>query len=441
MKKLFKYLSFVFTGLLCVLALVSCGEDSKKLSDEEIQANFNDEISKGVTKNDINTLIGESISSIDKNDLLSKINSIQVPNTKATLTAYGKGEAAGETATILEGYVWQKDSKIYVDSDQSDCYYLDLNELKELIGQSTSSTTGENVDYVGTILSALSINVDVDTVLALLKFNGSDFTYSDGYFTLKEDAIVNKIATYTKDTNSASALYKSVVSSLTIKLGYDGYHFNGLVVEFLPGAALAEYVNVAKSYVKLDVKLEYAGDDVSKVSASVDLLVTSTDNQFISVVLKVESSETSVSIEATVSLEMTEFGKYSASLKLEATTKGLVVDASISGYAATSTSDETGKVTYSYSTTKLSASLNLTITETTISGSATYNGVKALELNGTISNSCIKSLTATLDGSVVPSMADELEKIVLEVTTDSVSIPADVVADVETARNILNFAS
>lgn len=443
MKKIFKYLNLLFVSLLGIFALVSCGEEKNdsnlpKLSDEEIQSNFNDEVSKGVTKDGINSIIGEAVKSASDSELLAKIENINLPNTKATITAYGAGESAGDSAQLLEGYAWQKDRVIYVASDQSDAYYLDLNTVKDILGSTSSTTTqGENVDYVGNIISSLGLEVNVDTVLALLKVSGSDFTYSDGYFTLKEETIINKMVSYGMQTSAAQALYKSYVNSLTVKLGYDGYNFTGLVLEYVPGTALAESVDVSKTYVKLNVKLGYNEYDLTSVSLNVDLAIIGTNSEVLKVNGTISLSDSALSVNGSFEFAEEHMGKYSGTVELEVTTKSLSLDANVEGYASNRDVDDNGVVSYSYDTTKHSISVNLEVTESSISGSAKVDSVKAVEVSGTVANSCIKSLTATISGNLISS---EVEKVEVVVTTDNVTIPSEYTSQESTARNILNWA-
>lgn len=443
MKKIFKYLNLLFVSLLGIFALVSCGEEKNdsnlpKLSDEEIQANFNEEVSKGISKDGINSIIGEAVNKASDSELLAMVDSINVPNTKATITAYGAGESAGDSAQLLEGYVWQKDRVIYVASDQSDAYYLDLNTVKDILDSTSSTTTqGENVDYVGTIISSLGLEVDVDTILTLINVSGSDFTYSDGYFTLKEETIINKMVSYGMQTSAAQTLYKSYVNSLTVKLGYDGYHFTGLVLEYVPGTALAESVDVSKTYVKLNVKLGYNEHDLTSVSLNVDLSVIGTNSEVLKVNGTISASDSALSINGKFEFAEKHTGKYSGTVKLEVTTKSVSLEANVEGYASNRDVDDNGVVSYSYDTEKHSISVNLEVTETSILGSASFDSVKAVEVSGTVANSCIKSLTANVSGSLISS---EVEKIEVVVTTDNVTIPAEFIAEEETARNILNWA-
>lgn len=448
MKKIFKYLNLLFVSLLGVFALVSCGDDGKndsnlpKLSDEEIQNNFDEEISKTRTKDEINSEIGEALKGFDSSELLAQIDKINVPNTKGTITAYGTEDGTSSGTEISEEigsvYVWQDEKVIYFGESEDDLRSLDLNELKTIIGSTSSTTTeGENVDYVGTILSYISSDVDFDAISALLTFEGSDFTYSDGYFTLKEEAIINKIGGETL----GQTVYKSYVNSLTIKLGYDGYHFTGLVVEYVPGAALAESVDVSKTYVKLNVKLSYNEYDLTSVSVDADVSVVGTNEEVVKFKGSISLSASSLSINGNFEIAEKHIGKYSGSINLEATLKSLVVEATVEGYASVRDVDsETGVVTYSYGTDKYSASVNVNINETSISCLVKLNDKKAIEVSGTVSDLAIKSLTATIYTEVINASSDAT-KIVVVVTTDNVEIPAEYIAGQANARNILNFAS
>ncbi len=447
MKKIFKYLNLLFVSLLGVFALVSCGDDGKndsnlpKLSDEEVQKNFDEEISKTRTKDEINSEIGEALKGFDSSELLAQIDKINVPNTKGTITAYGTEDGTSSGTEISEEigsvYVWQNEKVIYFGESEDDLRSLDLNELKTIIGSTSSTTEGENVDYVGTILSYISSDVDFDAISALLTFEGSDFTYSDGYFTLKEEAIINKIGGETL----GQTVYKSYVNSLTIKLGYDGYHFTGLVVEYVPGAALAENVDVSKTYVKLNVKLSYNEYDLTSVSVDADVSVVGTNEEVVKFKGSISLSASSLSINGNFEIAEKHIGKYSGSIELEATLNSLSLDASVEGYASVRDVDsETGVVTYSYGTDKYSASVNVNINETSISCLVKLNDKKAIEVSGTVSDLAIKSLTATIYTEVINASSDAT-KIVVVVTTDNVEIPAEYIAGQANARNILNFAS
>ncbi len=448
MKKIFKYLNLLFVSLLGIFALVSCGDDGKndsnlpKLSDEEIQKNFDEEISKTRTKDEINSEIGEALKGFDSSELLAQIDKINVPDTKGTITAYGTEDGTSSGTEISEEigslYVWQNNKVIYFGTSEDDLRSLDLNELKAILGSTSSTTTeGENVDYVGTILSYISTDVNFETISALLTFDGSDFTYSDGYFTLKEEAIINKIGGETL----GQTVYKSYVNTLTIKLGYDGYHFTGFVVEFIPGAALAEKVDVSNTHVKLNVKLNYNEYDLTSVSVDADVSVVGTNQEVVKFKGSISVSESSLGINGNFEIAEEHIGKYSGSIKLETTLNSLSLEASVEGYASVRDVDsETGVVTYSYGTDKYSASVNVNITETSISASVKINDKKAVEVSGTVSNLAITSLTATIYTDVISASSDAT-KIVVVVTTDNVTIPAEYVAGEANARNILNFAS
>ena len=236
MKKIKKILSIVTFVFLFVFVLVSCNENNTvipgnassnntttntvvptktstttvspttsteaKLSDDEVKNNFNNYVKTfSLSKATLNNLISKAVNSGSDVDISSLLDKVSIPNSNATVKSYKNDNVVDS----YSAYLWQEEKVIYLgynDNLNSESTItsakIDLAALTTFFNSLKGSiviSPDEDIDYVGLILSQLNVSkdLDIDAILALFKFTGDDFTYSDGYFTLKMEKIVSII--------------------------------------------------------------------------------------------------------------------------------------------------------------------------------------------------------------------------------------------------------
>lgn len=433
MKKIYRNIILLLTSLFGIFALVACGNDNK-LSEEEVKANFNDEVSKGVTKDDINSYIGEALSAAKGSVDVSALENLSLQNTKLSCVAYSSNEGTETTQTLIEAYAWQKNDIVYAGFGDS-VYKVNLGELKEILNSldETTTTTQSNVDYVSLILSLItSSSVNVDSILSLLTFTGDDFTYSDGYFTLKKEAIVAKISTLSgTPTEAATLIYDQNIKTLDIKLGYDGYHFTGFVLNFEPKST------TGTGSIGLKAEFGYENDKIVsgklnvEVKSSATSIAYGTETSSLNVQLSFSSNSLEVSGEYVS--ESVKSGKINTTFKLVAKDKTLSLSATVKAPELVETS---GSYTLGAEQT---AEITLNVTSTSITGSAKYANETLATITGTVANDQITSLEATVFN--VNGILDSIgaTKVVVTVTEKDVTIPSELVAKEGTATDIFTL--
>lgn len=433
MKKIYRNIILLLTSLFGIFALVACGNDSNKLSEEEVKANFNDEVSKGVSKQDINSYIGEAVSAAKGSVDVSALENLSLQNTKLSCVAYSSNEDTETTQTLIEAYAWQKNDIVYAGYGDS-VYKVNLGELKEILNSldETTTTTQSNVDYVSLILSTFtSSSIDVDSILSLLTFTGDDFTYSDGYFTLKKEAVVAKIATLSgKPTEVATLIYDQQIKTLEIKLGYDGYHFTAFVLNLEP--------KLTTGTASLSVKAEfgYENDKIVSGKLSLDYKSSTTiasGSETSSVKVELSFSSNSLVVSGEVESETVKTGKINATFRLTAKDKTLSLTATVKAPETVGTS---GSFTLGAEQT---AEITLKVTSTSITGSAKLANETLVTITGTVANDQITSLEATVFNvnGILDSMG--VTKVVVTVTEKDVTIPSELVAKEEAATDIFTL--
>ncbi len=430
MKKIYRNIILLLTSLFGIFALVACGNDNK-LSEEEVKANFNDEVSKGVTKDDINSYIGEALSAAKGSVDVSALENLSLQNTKLSCVAYGSNEGTETTQTLIEAYAWQKNDIVYAGFGDS-VYKVNLGELKEILNSldETTTTTQTNVDYVSLILSLItSSSVNVDTILSLLTFTGDDFTYSDGYFTLKKEAIVAKISTLSgTPTEAATLIYDQNIKTLDIKLGYDGYHFTGFVLNFEPKTT------TGTGSIGLKAEFGYENDKIVSGKLNVEVKSTATSiaygTETSSLKVQLSFSSNSLEVSGEYVSESVKSGKINTTFKLVAKDKTLSLTATVK---APETSGSYILVA------EQTAEITLNVTSTSITGSAKFANETLATITGTVANDQITSLEATVFN--VEGILDSISatKVVVSVTEKDVTIPSELVAKEVTATDIFSL--
>lgn len=393
MKNIYKFITLILSVFLFSFVITSCNdsEDKKnKLPDEEVVANFDTEIKEvSVSRDSINEFVDEIVEDTTKGDVLDNLKSFSVPNTKVTISTNEFSSSS---------YLWQDDDVIYLQASPSDTYKLDLSTVYEVLDNESSS---EDMDYVSLIEAYLPDGFDLDVALSKIKFSGEDFTYDSttGYFTLKSEslyAIVGNVTGY--PTSTVKEEIEKNVSTLDIKIAYDGYNFTGYYVEVRPQNGLG--YDVTNTYVTSSLNLTYSGDDIVSGSLKVNYMLTPSEvsniNEVEELNISVDFTESKISgsvngkvgnavsgrIEGTATFEVTE---NSVSLTFNGTTKNSKVSF-----------DDNYNITYAYySAYSLSVSANISNTE--IKASVAIDSTKVLEMSGTVNNNQIVSANGTIN--------------------------------------------
>lgn len=462
-KKLFLFVVFMF---MSVLTLASCGETpdassnggntpaestngnestskknditiapstTVKLTDEQVKTNF-DAYAKSVrlSKASINGVINSAVNSgstVDPSEILGKVS---IPNTKATATIYLNNEAVDSQ----DLYAWQKDKVIYLayaNDTEKEAVKVDLAKLEQLVGSVTTDTPATDTDYVGMILSQLDLpaDFDVDGLLSKITFTGDDFTYEDGWFTLKDEKIVSLVtAISNQPTDKVTAMLAEAYSKLVIKIGFDGVNFTGFSIEFYaPGdAAYAE-----KNYIKTSLVIDYEYNFAVGGEFKFDLHATDEDgtNEIAVINLDVKANGLGVSVNAGVKLNIEATMKLEATLTAKVDQNGVTLKASGNVAMGGKVSDDGENQTVTYSD-PIPFSLDVTLNKSSLVISAKFSEVEIVKVDATLNNFAFVSGTITVDVSMFVDQGEdsdvEFDKMVIEVTTTNVTIPDDITA-------------
>ncbi len=320
MKRIFKYLSALLSTLLLVVMFTACtgGENSDpnaiptgvlppvttdkapEMSEDEIKNNFDQEVKKlSLSKKSINGAINTAISTASSDvDVDTILNSISVPNSKLDVVVKGK-RTVGEESQKQEGtknfYFWQKEDKVYAcDNEQNkETVTVDLAQIKSYVSELIGGISGtpdqsQDTDYVGLILEAMNVpELPIDTYLSLIRFEGSDFTYSDGLFTLSKEALINKVVNLfgvndSSQVESIKAMVSAYITDLYVQIGYNGSNFTRFKLYVKPNlASIVENASLGamNAEATLDMRLGYTAGKVSVASLNVDATATQGPNR------------------------------------------------------------------------------------------------------------------------------------------------------------------
>lgn len=426
MKKVLKFIMFILLAIVSIFTVASCSEEpsnsepsketsesssssssvgsessssSSTLTETEIKANFDAKV-EGITlsKAVINSAIDKVVDKVlDENSI--DLDSINLPNSKASVTLYG-----GETPTTTDSYLWQNERVVYT-TYAGQTYKVDLDEVKTIL-DTLSTQASETTDYVGLLLNYVQLpeGFDLDATLANVKLTGEDFTYDSttGYFILKTDAIYRIVSQVSgKDQLVVQTAVATYVSDLVVKIGYDGVHFTGLVFEVRPSDVLCvQGFDATKSYLTLNVGLTYNGNKVATATVAFNYvftpLATSTiEKQEVS--LNATYNGTTLSGTAKVNYGMLDLRsriEMESTFTLTKTTATVTLTGSYKGVQCSSNPEST-EVTYSWAPAQtFSATLN--VTESSLTGSVKFDNKEVVNLEGTVANNEVTTLTVTL---------------------------------------------
>lgn len=441
MKKIFKFLTMVFIALITIFTLASCNQEpnaslptlptvssgssnssassSKQLTEAEIKENFNQEVSSvTLSKDGINSFVNDIVVEATSNEVISKLSTLEVPNTEATLS---KKKITEETATEMgKIYVWENDDVIYVslagDGADTITYKYEMSYLDEI---DSFVSDLKDFDYVGYLLNYMSVpsDFDIDSYLKLIKFSGDDFTYTDGYFVLKNEKLVNLVAAASQiPAAQINEFISTYVSSYEIKIKYDGYHVTGFAVNVK--ATDNEYVDASKTYANVNVDITYLNDEVSSVSGNVELSLApnTNDEQIAYVKANFALNNTSISLDGNIKFVSWATGKYEGTFKVEANLNSVSLDANVDYYAVENVPGKDYE--YQFSSEKSTFVVDLDVTNTTIKGNVKADALTVVSINGKIKDNNIVSATIQVNLG--------FDSYILDVKCEDVNIPANI---------------
>lgn len=414
-----------------------------QLTDEQVKANF-DTYAKSVrlSKASINGVINSVVNSgstVDPSDILDKIS---IPNAKATATMYLSNEAVDSQ----DLYAWQKDKVIYFayagDTEKA-AAKLDLAKLEALVGSVVSTTPTTDTDYVGMILSQMKLpaDFDVDGLLSKITFTGDDFTYKDGWFTLKNEKIVSLVTALSgEETDEVTAMLATVYSKLEIKLGFDGVHFTGFSVEFdSPENPNFDAISHIKTSLVINYEYNFAVGGEFKYDFKTTNKAGTVEISVIS--LDVKANGLGVSVNARVKTEQ-EMMKIDATLTAKVDQNGATLKASGTVAMGGKVSDDGENQTIVYDD-PVPFNLDVTLNKSKLTASAKVSGFEIVNVDVTLNNFMFVSGKITIDVSMFTaqdgSSKADFDKIVIEGTTKDVTIPADVVALEADAADVIDM--
>ena len=491
MKKVKKLFLFVVFTLLSVLTLASCGEEtpsnntnsevsesskgnessaipstgvpststpstsipstsipststSTALTDDQVKANF-DTYAKSInlSKASINGVINSVVSSgssVDPSVALGKIN---IPNTKfAGVTYLQDVEVRSQDI-----YLWQNQKVIYLGTTNINDYVIkfDLAQVEEMLNGLKSQIPTEDTDYVGMLLSLVELpeDFDIDTILSQITFVGDDFTYADGWFTLKNEKIVAIVANIMgADASDTSAMLSQYLSKLEIKIGFDGVNFTGFSVEFRPAVAEGAPTDfVEKNYGKLSLVINYEYGFAVGGEFNFELYAAN-EEEIVNDSLNIVVNALGITATARVKMNLG-MAKIDATASFEANNNGAQFN--IDGNVVVG--NDQGNQTIIYSD-PIPFSLDFNLTKTAMTLSVTYSEVEIVNVTAVLDNYAFVSVTITVDISMFVSYDDsdtEFDKIVMIVTVDDVTVPSTFTDGVADAQNgielIMNIIS
>ena len=446
-KKIFLFVVFMFLG---AFTLASCGEEKSSsnagevnesvkshvpsqpaLNDDQVKTNF-DTYAKSVklSKASINQTMNQAVaagSSVNPSEALDKIN---IPNSKVTITSYMKETKTEEIAM----YAWQNDKVIYLAPDQDDATPAALKlDLNEVLGLINSVPTTSDTDYVGMILSLLKApsGFDVDQYLTKIAFTGDDFTYADGWFTLKNEKIAEIAADIMgADASDTSAMLSQYVSKLEIKIGFDGRYFTGFSFEVDPVSSSSN------QYIKASLVLNYEYNLVVgaelKLGANIAIGGAVVDDEYqelASVFADATITANASGVNADVKVNIKDHNNTTIDCKATATTNkdglsyNMKTDINAEG--------ETNKIEFTVNLT----STKLTATEIADAGE---HGMIRCDVDMTLNNFIVESGTVTINCINFDS-GYSFDNMVIELATKDVTIPANITAKEEHAVNVMDY--
>ena len=287
-----KYVFSTVLALFLSVTTVSCtGEETKRkeLGEEQIKENFNNEVSKvSLSKDSLNGAIHSVVASSKDADISSVLDSINLSNTKASITT-----TIGENVTSYDAYAWQKEDKIYLGGliDEVPAVgYVDLGTIKESISNIGSEEVPEvgeeSIDYVDLLLSSLDVNIDLDQYLSKIKFSLTDFEfdYENKTFTFTKEKLVEKVSEVLGITDPTTKnMISTYLGEFSFKIGYDGYNFNEYKLVLKPNlsVSLSSFNPNAKAdlSIEADLKLNHnLEDEITSSSLTIDVNYSSSSS-------------------------------------------------------------------------------------------------------------------------------------------------------------------
>ena len=385
MKNIYKFITLILSVFLFSFVITSCNDSEDKknqLPEEEVIANFDTEIKEvSVSRDSINEFVDEIIEDTTKDDVLENLKSLSVPNTKVTLST---------DSFSMNSYIWQDGDVLYAQILPSNTYKLDLSRFEEIFDDESSS---EDLDYVSLIEKFLPADFDLDGALAKIKFSGEDFTYDSttGYFTLKTESLYTIVGNVTGyPSSSLKEVIEKNVSTLDIKIGYDGYNFTGYYVEVRPQKNLG--YDVTNTYVTSSLNLTYNGDDITAGSLKLNYMLTPSEVSNIHEVegynVSVDFTESKISGSVNAKVGNVQSGRIEGTATFEVTENS--VSLTLNGTTKSSNDTTSGSASAS------SISVSANITDTEIKANVSVDNTKVFEILGTINNNQIVSANGTI---------------------------------------------
>ena len=420
MKNIYKFITLILSVFLFSFVITSCNdsEDKKKqLPEEEVIANFDTDIKDvSVSKDSINEFVDEIIEDTTKDDVLENLKSLSVPNTKVTLST---------DSFSMNSYIWQDGDVLYAQILPSNTYKLDLSRFEEIFDDESSS---EDLDYVSLIEKFLPADFDLDGALAKIKFSGEDFTYDSttGYFTLKTESLYTIVGNATGyPSSSLKEVIEKNVSTLDIKIGYDGYNFTGYYVEVRPQKNLG--YDVTNTYVTSSLNLTYNGDDITAGSLKLNYMLTPSEVSNIHEVegynVSVDFTESKISGSVNAKVGNVQSGRVEGTATFEVTENS--VSLTLNGTTKSSNDTTSGSASAS------SISVSANITDTEIKADVSVDNTKVFEMSGTVKNNQIVSANGTIIINDTP--------VTFVLTTEDVIITDQMKASEASATDILEY--
>ena len=475
MKKLFKKITPIILSTIAVTSLASCGENNnattttkpvesttpvetkpsesttttKTYSDLEIQAKFAAYVevaSSQITKDNINSLINSTVSSLHKD---VKFSDIDLSNTNVKLVKSYVDETK-EDETEFNGYVWKEDNKVYVarDTDDFECgygiSYVDLSQIDTALA---ALSVKKDTDYVSEVINLITEHTDlteteINSLLSNLKVSASDFTYDS----------TTKTFTYSLDTlegTVAHALYaadlvegmdeaetktyikshvEEYVHSANLVIGYNGENFTsvGANAKVLVDTVYDENKNETNYYADINFNVELTKNStVSKVTLSGEYTDEYSNKSYVSVVALVNGDTVSVTDKAEIYYVNDDNADYNIihSVKVDGS-------ATITNESATTSQSvkytSVKKDTSNVETTLVSkeATLTANVSSDTLEVSVKLDGNEVINIDSDSVASKLQTITAYIDIDALGLDDDkEVEGYTLTITSKDVTIP------------------
>ncbi len=427
MKNIYKFITLILSVFLFSFVITSCNDSEDKknqLPEEEVIANFDTEIKEvSVSRDSINEFVDEIIEDTTKDDVLENLKSLSVPNTKVTLST---------DSFSMNSYIWQDGDVLYAQILPSNTYKLDLSRFEEIFDDESSS---EDLDYVSLIEKFLPADFDLDGALAKIKFSGEDFTYDSttGYFTLKTESLYTIVGNATGyPSSSLKEVIEKNVSTLDIKIGYDGYNFTGYYVEVRPQKNLG--YDVTNTYVTSSLNLTYNGDDITAGSLKLNYMLTPSEVSNIHEVegynVSVDFTESKISGSVNAKVGNVQSGRIEGTATFELTANSASLTFNGTAKDSKVSFDDNFNITYAYGS-EYSLSVSANITDTEIKADVSVDNTKVFEMSGTVKNNQIVSANGTIIINDTP--------VTFVLTTEDVIITDQMKASEASATDILEY--